>query len=167
MAWNNIRFNIGRGVMVAITRIICFCLLCLPVHLVWAETADAIRQMAARGEPQAQAKLASLYLLGRDGVEKDEALAAEWMEKSANQGVVDAQVVMGALYDRGIGVVPDRDKATKWYEKAAAQGHGTSLAILGKNEAAKGSVQFNYQAMRLSAARSIPMEYAKRFLTGK
>lgn len=153
--------------MAAITRIIYFCMLCLPFHLVWAEAADAIKQMAEQGNPLAQAKLASLYLLGRDGVDKNEALAADWMEKSANQGVVDAQVVMGALYDRGIGVVADRDKATKWYEKAAAQGHGTSLAILGKNEAAKGSVQFNYQAMRLSAARSIPMEYAKRFLTGK
>ncbi|QPK65453.1 sel1 repeat family protein [Methylomonas sp. LL1] len=153
--------------MAAITRIIYFCMLCLPVQLVWAETADAIKQMAEQGNSLAQAKLASLYLLGRDGVDKNEDLAADWMEKSANQGVVDAQVVMGALYDRGIGVVADRDKATKWYEKAAAQGHGTSLAILGKNEAAKGSVQFNYQAMRLSAARSIPMEYAKRFLTGK
>lgn len=132
-----------------------------------AESAEQIRQAASQGDPQAQAKLASLYLLGRDGLEKDEKLAAEWMEKSAAQGVVDAQVVMGAFYDRGIGVAANRDQATEWYEKAAAQGHGTSLAILGKNPAAKGSVQFNYQAMRLNAARSIPAEYAKRFLTGK
>ncbi|PPD32250.1 MAG: hypothetical protein CTY19_11645 [Methylomonas sp.] len=153
--------------MLSIVRIICFSLLALSAQVVLAESAESIRQEAAQGSPQAQAKLAALYLLGREGVEKDEALAAEWMEKSANQGVVDAQVVMGALYDRGIGVMADRDKATKWYEKAASKGHGTSLAILGKNEAAAGSVQFNYQAMRLSAARSIPTEYAKRFLTGK
>lgn len=153
--------------MLSIIRIICFSLLALSAQVVSAESAEAIRQEATQGHPQAQAKLAALYLLGRDGVEKDESQAAEWMEKSANQGFVDAQVVMGALYDRGIGVMADREKATKWYEKAAAQGHGTSLAILGKNEAAAGSVQFNYQAMRLSAARSIPTEYAKRFLTGK
>ncbi|MCK9605146.1 MAG: sel1 repeat family protein [Methylomonas sp.] len=132
-----------------------------------AETAEQIMQAARQGDSQAQAKLASLYLLGREGLEKDEKLAAEWMEKSANQGIVDAQVVMGAFYDRGIGVTADRDQATRWYEKAAKQGHGTSLAILGKNPAAKGSVQFNYQAMRFNAARSIPAEYAKRFLTGK
>ena len=153
--------------MSSIARVVGLCLVLLPFNVLWAEGVDAIRQMAEQGNSQAQAKLASLYLLGRDGVGKDEALAAEWMEKSANQGLVDAQVVMGALYDRGIGVTADRDKATKWYEKAAAQGHGTSLAILGKNDAAKGSVQFNYQAMRLNAARSIPAEYAKRFLTGK
>lgn len=143
------------------------CVLFLLPLLVCAADVDAIRHQAEQGDALAQAKLASLYLLGRDGVGKDDATAAEWMEKAANQGVVDAQVVMGAMYDRGLGVTGDRDKATQWYEKAAAKGHGTSLAILGKNDAAQGSVQFNYQAMRLNAARSIPTEYAKKFLTAK
>lgn len=135
--------------------------------IAWADNVDLIRQAAEGGDAQAQAKLASLYLLGREGMDKNDQLAATWMEKAADQGLLDAQVVMGALYDRGIGVSADRDKATDWYQKAAAKGHGTSLAILGKNEAAKGSVQFNYQAMRLNAARSIPTEYAKKILTGK
>lgn len=143
------------------------CVLFLLPLLVCAADVDAIRRQAEQGDALAQAKLASLYLLGRDGVGKDDATAAEWMEKAANQGVIDAQVVMGAMYDRGLGVTGDRDKATQWYEKAAAKGHGTSLAILGKNDAAQGSVQFNYQAMRLNAARSIPTEYAKKFLTAK
>lgn len=134
---------------------------------VLAEPPDAIRQQAEQGAALAQAKLAALYILGRDGVEKDESQAAIWMEKAANQGLVDAQVVMAAMYDRGMGVVADRDKSTQWYEKAAAKGHGTSLAILGKNDAAKGSVQFNYQSMRLSASKTIPSEYAKKFLISK
>lgn len=153
--------------MSVLTRMIGFCLLFSCVSLSWADGVNEIRQMAEQGNAKAQTQLASLYFLGKDGVEKDDKAAAEWMEKAANEGVVDAQVVMGAFYDRGVGVEADRDKATKWYEKAAAQGHGTSLAILGKNAAAKGSVQFNYQAMRLSAARSIPAEYSKKFLTGK
>ena len=153
--------------MSAVIRTLGVCVLLMFSNIAWAEGVDELWQMAQQGDAKAQAKLASLYLLGREGVEKDETKAAEWMEKSANQGLVDAQVVMGAMYDRGVGVVADREKATQWYEKAAAQGHGTSLAILGRNEAAKGSVQFNYQAMRLSAARSIPNEYAKKFLTGK
>lgn len=148
-------------------KMIYLCLLLLQSAALYAQDAAGIKQLAEQGNAQAQAKLASLYLLGRDGFEKDEKLAAEWMEKAANQGVVDAQVVMAAMYDKGMGVVGDRDKATQWYEKAAAKGHGTSLAILGKNDAAQGSVQFNYQAMRLNAARSIPSEYAKRFLTAK
>jgi TPR repeat protein len=137
------------------------------VHGVFAENAVEVKQAAEQGSPQAQAKLASLYLLGREGFEVNETLAAEWMEKAAKQGLMDAQVVMGAMYDRGLGVANDRDKATAWYQKAAAQGHSTSLAILGKNDAAQGSVQFNYQAMRLSAARTIPNEYAKKFLINK
>ena len=149
------------------SRIMGWCVLFGWSVLVMADAASAVREAAEQGNAQAQAKLASLYVLGRDGVEKDEKLAAEWMEKAANQGVVDAQVVMGAFYDRGLGVVSDRDKATQWYEKAAAKGHATSLAILGRNDAAQGSVQFNYQAMRLSAARSIPTEYAKKFLISK
>lgn len=149
------------------SRIITLCVLLGWSMMTTADSVTAIREAAEQGNAMAQAKLASLYLLGRDGVEKDEKLAAEWMEKAANQGIVDAQVVMGAFYDRGLGVVGDRDKATQWYEKAAAKGHGTSLAILGRNDAAQGSVQFNYQAMRLSAARSIPTEYAKKFLISK
>ena len=153
--------------MSTLARVIGLCLVFSPFNILWAQGVDAIKQAAEQDEPQAQAKLASLYLLGREGMEINERLAAEWMQKAADQGLVDAQVVMGALYDRGVGVDADRDTATRWYEKAAAQGHGTSLAILGRNEAAKGSVQFNYQAMRLSAARSIPKEYAKKFLTAK
>ena len=145
--------------------LLALCVLQTPAVL--AESLDEIKQHAAAGQPLAEAKLASAYLLGRDGLEKDESKAAEWMEKAARQGLIDAQVVMGALYDRGMGVPNDREKATHWYEKAAAQGHTTSIAILGRNEAAQGSVQFNYQAMRLSAARSIPTEYAKKLLMSK
>ena len=132
-----------------------------------ANTVDDIKQQAEQGQALAQAKLASLYLLGREGLTKDDKQAAIWMEKAANQGLLDAQVALAAMYDSGVGVVADREKSTAWYEKAANKGHSTSLAILGKNEIAKGSVQFNYQAMRLSAAKTIPNEYAKRFLITK
>lgn len=134
---------------------------------VFAQSQEEIRQLAEQGDAQGQAKLASLYLMGWQGHEQNNEQAAEWMKKAAEQGVVEAQVVMGAMYDRGLGVPNDRNAATQWYEKAAAQGHGTSLAILGRNETAKGSVKFSYQAMRLNAARSIPREYAKRFLMTK
>lgn len=132
-----------------------------------AETTDDIKQSAEQGDALGQAKLASLYLLGRNGVQVDEKLAARWMEKAANQGLVEAQATMAALYDRGMGVKGDKNTATQWYEKAADQGHATSLAILGRNPTAKGSVKFSYQGMRLNAARSIPKEYAKRFLMKK
>lgn len=132
-----------------------------------AQTTEEIQQLAEQGDALGQAKLASLYLLGRNGVEQDEKQAAEWMQKAAEQGLVEAQVAIAAMYDRGMGVTANKETATQWYQKAAKQGHGTSLAILGKNPTAKGGVKFGYQGMRLNAARSIPKEYAKRFLMKK
>lgn len=132
-----------------------------------AQTTEEIKQLAEQGDALGQAKLASLYILGRNGVELDNKLAARWMLKAAEQGLIEAQATMAAMYDRGMGVKGDRDVATQWYEKAANQGHTTSLAILGRNPTAKGSVKFSYQGMRLNASRSIPKEYAKRFLRQK
>jgi len=127
---------------------------------------SVIQQSAQQGDAQAQARLGAMYLLG-SGVEKDEQQAAEWMLKAANQGHLEAEVIVAAMYDRGLGVKNDVKMATKWYEKAAAQGHSASRAILGKNDVAKGGIAFSYQAMRLSAAKQIPTEYAKRILLTK
>jgi len=135
--------------------------------IVSAQTTEEIKQLAEQGDVLGQAKLGSLYILGRQGVEVDNQQAAVWMKKAAEQGLVDAQVIVAAMYDRGLGVKGDIKKATQWYEKAAEQGHGTSLAILGKNPTAKGSVKFSYQGLRLNAARAIPKEYAKRLLMKK
>ncbi len=132
-----------------------------------AQTVEEIQQLAEQGDALGQAKLASLHILGRNGVPADRKKAAEWMKKAAEQGLVDAQVSIAAMYDTGYGMTGNRDQATKWYEKAANQGHGTSLAILGKNPTAKGGIKFSYQAMRLNASKSIPREYAKRFLKKK
>ncbi len=126
-----------------------------------------IQQMAERGDALAQAKLGAMYILGRDGVEHDDQKAAEWMLKAAKQGLIEAEVVMAALYDRGMGVPQNVDTATQWYEKAAVKGHGASLALLGRNDTTKGSVAFNYKTARLTAARQIPTEYAKKILLKK
>jgi hypothetical protein len=123
-----------------------------------------IKESAEQGNALAQAQLGALHLLGKDGYEVNPQEAAVWMLKAAEQGLLEAEVVVAAMYDRGLGMPQDVKKATQWYEKAAAKGHGASLAILGKNEAAKGSVAFNYQAVRLKAATQIPNEYAKKIL---
>ncbi|WP_428355786.1 tetratricopeptide repeat protein [Methyloprofundus sp.] len=133
----------------------------------WANTFDEIQQQAEQGDALAQAKMGAMYQLGRNGATKNVEKSAKWMLKAANQGLVEAEVFMAALYDRGLGVKQSVNTATQWYEKAAAQNHGTALAILGRNDAAKGSVAFNYKAMRLRAAKQIPVEYSKRFLRQK
>jgi len=131
-----------------------------------AETTEEIKQSAEQGSALGQAKLASLYILGRS-VEVNHRRAAQLMEKSARQGFIEAQVVIAAMYDMGEGVARNKEMATRWYEKAAKQGHGTSLAILGKNSAAKGSVKFDYKKMRFTASRQIPKKYALNILMMK
>lgn len=155
----------GRG-MFKITTIVCLWVL-FEIGMVHAEEIGektTFQVAAEQGDALAQAKLGAVYLLGREGFEVDEQQAAAWMLKAAEQGLLEAEVVVAAMYDSGLGMSQDVKKATHWYEKAAAKGHGASLAILGKNEAPKGSVGFNYQAIRMRAAKQIPNEYAKKIL---
>ncbi|NOQ15549.1 MAG: sel1 repeat family protein [Methyloprofundus sp.] len=132
-----------------------------------ADIVTETKQQAEQGSALAQAQMGAMYQLGRNGVEKDAQQSAEWMLKAADQGLVEAQVFMAALYDRGLGVKQSVKTATQWYEKAAAQKQGTALAILGRNDVAKGSIAFDYKTMRLRAAKQIPVEYSKRFLRKK
>jgi TPR repeat protein len=59
-----------------------------------------------------------------DGVTRDVDEARQWYEKAAEQGMPEAQTVLGDFHAMGIGGVPaDAEAARSWYEKAAAQGH--------------------------------------------
>ena len=134
---------------------------------IFADVFTDTKQKAEQGNALAQAQMGAMYQLGRNGVEKDAQQSAEWMLKAADQGLVEAEVFMAALYDRGLGVKHNVRTATQWYEKAAAQKHGTALAILGRNDVAKGGIAFDYKTMRLRASKQIPIEYSKRFLRQK
>lgn len=149
--------------MRVIQTMILGCLLMFSMSSI-AGTFAEIQKKAEQGDALAQAQMGAMYQLGRNGVKKDAEQSAKWMLKAANQGLVEAEVFMAALYDRGLGVKQSDNTATQWYEKAAAQKHGTALAILGRNDAAKDSIAFNYKSMRIRAAKQIPLEYSKRFL---
>jgi len=152
--------------MKLIQTMILSCFLMFSVNS-YADTFDEIQEQAKQGNALAQAQMGAMYQLGRNGVDKDAKESARWMLKAANQGMVEAEVFMAALYDRGLGVKQNGNTATQWYEKAAAQKHGTALAMLGRNEVAKGGIAFNYKSMRFRAAKQIPVEYSKRFLRQK
>ena len=57
------------------------------------------------------------------GVPVDKEKALLLFEQAAQQGHVEAQVIVGSLYERGDGTDVDYQKALYWYEKAAEQGH--------------------------------------------
>jgi TPR repeat protein len=155
-----------REMMKVVQIIIAGCLLVISMNS-FADVFSDIKQQAEAGNALAQAKIGAMYQLGRNGVDKDAQASANWMLKAANQDMVEAQVFMAALYDRGLGVKQNYNKATEWYGKAAKQKHGTALAILGRNEVAKGGIAFDYKSMRLRASKQIPVEYSKRFLRQK
>jgi TPR repeat protein len=78
----------------------------------------------------AQYNLAVMLFRG-DGVTRDLDEARQWYEKAADQGMPEAQTVLGDLHAMGIGGVPaDAEAARSWYEKAAAQGHQAAQAKL-------------------------------------
>jgi len=49
----------------------------------------------------------------------------------AEQGLADAQLIIGLMYDKGQGLQHDYVKAAKWYKKAAEQGLVPAQTLLG------------------------------------
>jgi len=76
---------------------------------------------AQYGDARAQRLLALRYRRGR-GVEQNDVLAAEWMEKAAMQGLSLAERDLGTFYHHGIGVLRDLQQALQLYRLAAQQG---------------------------------------------
>src|SRR5260370_20522650 len=74
-------------------------------------------QKAKAGDRDAQNELGKLAQGTQNYAE-----AFKWYELAAKQGLSDAQVNLGILYDKGLGVKKDPLQAAKWYALAAALG---------------------------------------------
>jgi TPR repeat protein len=72
--------------------------------------------------PEAQYEMGFKYNFGLGGVSQDYQQAAYWYRRAADQGYSDAQFMLGALYENGLGVNRDYGQAKAWYQKAADQG---------------------------------------------
>jgi TPR repeat protein len=64
-------------------------------------------------------------------VPKDEAEAAKWYRKAADQGDANSQTLLGVMYAVGRGVPKDEAEAVKWYRKAADQEDAKAQTLLG------------------------------------
>ena len=64
-------------------------------------------------------------------VAKDDAKAAVWYRKAAEQGQADAQYAYGLCCFKGKGVAQDYVEAVKWFRKAAEQGNADGQNGLG------------------------------------
>jgi hypothetical protein len=91
---------------------------------------EAIKAMAAKGDPRAQRALAMAYRVG-NGVVQDYAESAKWLRKSAEQGDILSQYGTGNNYERGTGVTKDLVESLRWYRMAADQGNAEAQFNVG------------------------------------
>jgi TPR repeat protein len=68
--------------------------------------------------------------MGRLGIPKDEAEAAKWYRKAAEQDNALAQFNLGVCYNNGQGMAKDEVEAVKWWRKAAQGGEVNALNAL-------------------------------------
>ena len=72
-----------------------------------------------------------MYMNG-SGVGKDTARAEKWFKRAAEQGVTNAQLNLGLMFQYGLGGSIDKVKARQWLKKAADAGN-----VRAQNELAK------------------------------
>jgi hypothetical protein len=91
-----------------------------------------IQRAADAGSSEGAHRLALVYAQGLAGTPRDEARALQLFQKAASAGHTRAQINLGILYMRGLGVPRDLINARAWLEKAAASGDPQALYTLGR-----------------------------------
>lgn len=65
------------------------------------------------------------------GVKQSSVESLKWIEKAAQQGIVEAQMMAGISYWNGLDVKMDEKRGIRWFEKAANQGEPGAFYYLG------------------------------------
>ena len=99
-----------------------------------AESIRLVRLAADKGSSTAQCYLGSLYYrsCSDPAAGLNNAEAAKWYTRAADQGHTGAQVNLADMYDRGEGVEQDQVLANTWYHRAAEQDDGEAQFILAR-----------------------------------
>ena len=89
-----------------------------------------LRPLAAKGDADAEYMLGMLYDAGK-GVRQDQAVAASWYRKAAEQKHPLAQLFLAVLYYSGQGVKQDYGEAARWFRGPAEIGNDQAQFYLG------------------------------------
>jgi TPR repeat protein len=89
-----------------------------------------LRGAAQKGDPEAQFRLANMYVNGV-GVDRDLSKAAEWYGRASAQGHALAQNNLGVMYANGWGVPQNFREALKLFVSASGQGNADAESNLG------------------------------------
>jgi TPR repeat protein len=81
---------------------------------------QVISEAAEQNNTQAKFALGLLFLMGLDNIkiDGDAEMAFMWLKKSAEQGNITTQTIIGMCYEKGIGIEKDISEAIKWHIKA-------------------------------------------------
>lgn len=86
--------------------------------------------LAVNGDKKAQFALGKMYLQGCKGNHTQWIKAKSWLEKSAEQDLVEAQLLLAQIYEEGKLTEKNISLAQSYYEKAARQNDPTALLWL-------------------------------------
>lgn len=89
-----------------------------------------LRPLIEKNDPNAQFLMGMLYDSG-NGVPQDQAIAASWYRKAAEQDHLMARVFLGMLYYSGSGVEKDYKKAAHWLKGPANAGNDEAQFYMG------------------------------------
>jgi hypothetical protein len=93
---------------------------------------SACQGPAQAGDARCQFMMGILYVNGHVGTRSDSDLriAAGWFGKAAQQNLAAAQLNLGIMQERGLGMPRDVNAARGWYQRAAAQGNASAKQAL-------------------------------------
>jgi TPR repeat protein len=111
-----------------------------------AAHADRLLERAvAEGDPRAQTELARARLNSDRGAD-----AFAFAQRAAAQGYAPAQVLIGEMYERGVGgLAQDYDQAMQWYARAERSGSAAGTRAIGGLYESGGGVAQDYSQARL------------------
>ena len=121
-----------------------------PKNMTNDEIVFNIKSAALKGNAQAQYRMGLIFEHAKNGVKKDIHEAVRFYMLAAGSGHVKAQVNIGMLYEKGIGVEQSDAIAVRYYTRASDQGDAKALFNLGmcyKN--GQGVAQNDEEAVRL------------------
>ena len=109
---------------------------------------NELRPLAAKHNVNAEFLLGMLYDSGK-GVAQDQAAAAMWYRRAAEQRHLMAQLYLGMLLYSGQGVKQDRAEAARWFRAPAEEGDEEAQFYLGAMyESGSGLPQDTTEAIR-------------------
>ena len=105
----------------------------------YKEALKWFKRAADQGNPQAQLSLARMYYEEQgidddtidNGISSNKVIAAQLSKLAADQGLADAQVLLGEIYDFGIAGEERPEEAVRLFRLAAEQGNTKAQLCLG------------------------------------